>query len=221
MSADLADLSVVLTCHNSDNSLRLALDSVTASGPLRVILVDDGSSDCVCSSLTFDFPHLTHMKLPHGGQATALNAGVAAVETTFIAFLDDDDLWMPGKAARQLDLIVESGADAVVGGVYNVWETDGEEVQRTYLPAARVLGATTFRVEAIRRVGPFDDRPGLHGIIDWWSRAMAAGIEVLSDPEPALWRRIHGANRGITQGHSSRSDLLHHLRTHIGRRAAP
>lgn len=221
MSADLADLSAVLTCHNSSESLRAALDSVGASGPVRIILVDDGSSDCACSSLASYYPHLLHIPRPHGGQAAALNAGVAAVETAFIAFLDDDDLWMPGKATRQLDLLASSGVDAVIGGVYNVWEKDGAEVQRTYIPGARVLGATTFRVEAVRRVGPFDGRPGLHGIIDWWSRAMAADLKVLSDPEPALWRRIHGANMGIAQGHSSRSDLLHHLRTHIGRRAAP
>ncbi len=221
MSADLADLTAVLTCHDSGNSLRFALDSVSSSGPVRIILVDDGSSDCACSELPSEYPNLTHIRLPHGGQAAALNAGVAEVKSTFISFLDDDDLWMPGKARRQLDLVVASGADAVAGGVFNVWEKDGEEIQRTYLPRARVLGAVTFRTEAVRTVGQFDGRPGLHGIIDWWSRAMAVDLKVLEDPEPALWRRIHGANMGIAHGHTSRGDLLHHLRAHIGRRAGP
>lgn len=217
MMLDLSEVTAVVTCFNAGPELHAAVDSIVAEGPLGIILVDDGSSQCACSEMSVR--RLAHLHRANGGHGAALNSGVAAVDTPFIAFLDADDLWMAGKARRQLSLLQVSGADCVAGGVINLDTRGGRVRESDVIPHARVLGSTTFRVDALRRVGPFDEGPGLHGIIDWWSRALSAGITVVEDPEPALRRRIHGLNSSLVDADGSRSDLLRHLRGHIVRRS--
>lgn len=207
-------LSAVVTCHDSGPLLLSAIESIRQQGDISIILVDDGSTTCACEQAPSE---VTRLIRPHSGQGASLNAGLAQVDTPFVSFLDDDDEWIPGKAQRQWELLRASAADAVVGGVINVERrADGTEQRRTF-SSTRVLGAMTFRTDAMRRVGPFDESSRLHGIIDWWSRAEACGFDTVEDPEPALMRRIHGSNIGVTQREKARRDLLHHLRTHRAR----
>jgi len=207
-------MSAVVTCHDSGPLLLRAIDSIRQQGSITVVLVDDGSTSCVCERVAGD---VVRIRKPHSGQGASLNAGIARVDTPFVSFLDDDDEWIPGKASRQWELLRASTADAVVGGVINMeQQADGTEQRRAFL-SARVLGAMTFLTAAMRRVGPFDESRRLHGIIDWWSRADTEGINTIADPEPALLRRIHGSNIGLTQRARARQDLLHHLRAHRSR----
>jgi len=216
VNVNLADVTAVVTCFNAGSELHEALQSIRDEGPLQIVLVDDGSAQCACSVVSAT--GLRHLRRPNGGHGAALNTGVSATETAFVTFLDSDDLWFAGKARRQLELLRTSGADSVAGGVINVDTRGGARRESDPVLHARVLGAMTFRVEALLRVGPFDEGPGLHGIIDWWSRAMSTGITVVDDPEPALRRRIHGLNSSLVDADGSRSDLLRQLRGHIARR---
>jgi glycosyltransferase involved in cell wall biosynthesis len=50
------------------------------------------------------------------GPAWARNRGLERADTRFVAFLDADDLWKPGKLERQLDAIEETGAAICVEG---------------------------------------------------------------------------------------------------------
>ena len=43
------------------------------------------------------------------GRSRARNAGVEAAETTFVAFLDEDDLCLPGRIERQRDVLAAGG----------------------------------------------------------------------------------------------------------------
>lgn len=207
-------LSAVVTCHNSGPLLSRAVESIRRQGQITVVLVDDGSTSCSCADISGD---VTRILQRHSGQGSALNTGLNHITTPFVSFLDADDEWIDGKAERQWGMLSRSGADAVAGGVINVQQlADGTELSRIF-PSTRVLGAMTFHTEAVRRVGPFDESPRLHGVIDWWSRAQALGIATMDDPQPALLRRIHGSNIGVTQRGVARSDLIHQLRAHRSR----
>ncbi len=218
MTWGASDITAVVTCHDSGPLLRRALDSVAGQGEINIVLVDDGSTNCSCFDIAHSYAHLIHLTKDNGGHPSALNRGIDHVETDLIAFLDDDDEWLPGKVARHLNLLNTSSAEAVVGGVWNVWEGDDGERKRTYLPSARLLGSSTFTTHGLRRIGPFTEQTRHHSIIDWWSRAYVLDLEPVCDEEPALLRRIHGANSGIVHRIEARQDLLHHLRQHIARR---
>jgi len=194
------------------------LDSIAAEGPIPIVLVDDGSSSCACRDISGGYAHLVRVDRDNGGQAAALNSGVAHVRTDLIAFLDHDDEWIPGKTQRQLDLLTNTGADVVVGGVRNVTERDGEVIAEAQFPATRVLGAVIARTRSVRSVGPFAESTDHHCIIDWWSRAEESGLIRVNDDEPVLLRRIHGGNSGVIHRDAARRDLLRHLRGHMANR---
>ena len=81
---------------------------------IRVVVVDEGSSDGTperLSRLAAADPRVRTVRHddPRGLPA-ARNAGLAATETAWVAFCDDDDLWAPDKLARQLAAAAAEGA---------------------------------------------------------------------------------------------------------------
>ena len=79
--------------------------------------------------------------------------------------------------------------------------------------SARLFSATTFRTSVFDRVGPPDPAaPHFGWMYRWWLTAMRADIEITLDDVPALSRRIHTANRWITDNERGRRDLLSELR---------
>lgn len=81
--------------------------------PLEVIVVIDGPDPATETALaTLDDARLKTIALPEsGGAAAARNAGVTAAQGRFVAFLDDDDLWLPEKLANQLGYLHREHAD--------------------------------------------------------------------------------------------------------------
>jgi biofilm PGA synthesis N-glycosyltransferase PgaC len=91
-------------------------------GALNVILIDDGSRD-ETASIGQSFARLDErlrlLRVPHGGKACALNAGLRAARTPLIATIDADTLLMPGALRRIVTRILLSPPDtvAVAGSV--------------------------------------------------------------------------------------------------------
>ena len=81
-----------------------AIDSALAqAGPaFELIVVDDGSTDATPAVLSGYGEKIVALRRPPSGRSAARNAGIAAARGEWIAFLDSDDAWLPGKLARQL-----------------------------------------------------------------------------------------------------------------------
>jgi glycosyltransferase involved in cell wall biosynthesis len=94
--------SVLVPVHNAGPYLRPAVDSVLAQtfSDFELILIDDGSSDgCLESVSDLRDPRIRIFRQEQRGAPAALNAGLARARGSVIAFLDHDDLWLPGKLA--------------------------------------------------------------------------------------------------------------------------
>jgi glycosyltransferase involved in cell wall biosynthesis len=99
-------LSVVIP---SWNRSRLVCDAVQSAlvqrtGQVEVIVVDDASTDDTAEELTGRFGSLIRLlRLPdRRGAGAARNAGVAVASGEYLAFLDSDDVWLPGKFDAEL-----------------------------------------------------------------------------------------------------------------------
>jgi GT2 family glycosyltransferase len=86
-----------------------AVDSVLGQSfaDFELIVVDDGSTDGTADQLTRYGAKLRVFSTPREGVSAARNTGVSHAAGRYIAFLDSDDLWRPGKLARQAQFMVE------------------------------------------------------------------------------------------------------------------
>lgn len=209
------DYSVVMAVHDGASMLGEALRSIGSQQhpPQSVIVVDDGSTDDVRPVVKKARLKVNLIHQDHGGQANALNTGVAAVMTPLVGFLDHDDLWTENHT-EQLLRDWSPDVDAIFGGVVNRFMTDQGSHVDVNMGPSRLLGAAMFSVGFLRNVGPFAEDRKSHTIIEWWSRAMAQGGRIQHIPGTVLIRRIHGANEGLQPSSRTRADLLKRVREH-------
>lgn len=98
-----AVISVIIPTYNRAAFVREAVASVLgqSSLPGEVIVVDDGSTDETRQSLAAFSRQIHYVRAPHAGVSAARNAGIKLARGEWLAFLDSDDLWLPGKLEAQ------------------------------------------------------------------------------------------------------------------------
>jgi glycosyltransferase involved in cell wall biosynthesis len=107
-------ISVVMPVFSRQSTAEVALRSaVSQSGPwVEIIVVDDGSPEPfrLPEDLAGD-DRIRILRLDRNrGVSTARNVGVAAAQGNWIAFLDSDDVWLPGKIERQANFVIADQA---------------------------------------------------------------------------------------------------------------
>lgn len=99
-------VSVVIPTHNRAALLREAVESVVAQtyANWELIVVDDGSTDDTARMLrSMVDDRLRVLTIAHCGNAAKVrNIAISAARGAYIAFQDDDDVWLPDKLDRQL-----------------------------------------------------------------------------------------------------------------------
>lgn len=116
-------VSVIISCYNGEKFIGEAIESVINQTyeNWELIIVDDGSTDdsknIVKSYLADDrVNYLEHSK--NRGIAAARNTAIAAAKGRSIAFLDQDDVWLPKKLGKQIE-VLENDEKREIGIVYS------------------------------------------------------------------------------------------------------
>lgn len=184
----MSPISVVIPTRDRVSFLRRALETVLAQTwrEVEIIVVDDGSAQPLAPPMlgvAAPRVRLLRHEQPRGA-AAARNTGLRCATGDLVAFLDDDDTWLPDKLARQAAVL--SAAPPRVGAVYCAYHRVSERtdsVFATMLLHSRPIGfvellrSTSFgaSIPLIRRqcfdeVGMFDESlPGTHDQ-DMWLR---------------------------------------------------
>ncbi|KJL47125.1 UDP-Glc:alpha-D-GlcNAc-diphosphoundecaprenol beta-1,3-glucosyltransferase WfgD [Microbacterium hydrocarbonoxydans] len=171
----MVEVSVVLPTHNRPELMKLGVESVLAQGTTvtgEVVIVFDA-----CPVEVPDVP------VPDGwivrgisntrsrGLAGARNSGILAAEGRLVAFLDDDDEWLPGKLDAQLRRFAEKPDAMVVGTAMVVDDGDNRIVRR--VPSDELSHEDFLR----------NRNPGLHSSSLMFRREVLLGDLGLIDEE--------------------------------------
>ncbi len=102
-------VSVIIPTFNRGHIIARSVDSVLAQTftDYEIIVVDDGSTDNTGEFLKKHYGDRIQYisQSVNKGLANARNRGIEASRGTYIAILDDDDLWLPEKLALQVELL--------------------------------------------------------------------------------------------------------------------
>lgn len=100
----MAKVSVIIPTYNRAEYVTQAIDSVLAQTytDYEIIVVDDGSADNTKEVLLPYMDRIRYIYQENAGASAARNKGIKAAKGDWIAFLDSDDEWLPGKLAVQI-----------------------------------------------------------------------------------------------------------------------
>jgi glycosyltransferase involved in cell wall biosynthesis len=167
-------------------AVRSALDQSLPA--YEVIVVDDGSTDDLAGALRPFGDRIEVLHKKNGGAASARNAGAKAASGEFMAVLDADDGFHPGRvealsrlATERPDLdLLTTDSRFVIGGrsvgsflEENPFATDDQ--RRAILVSCFVGGWPTARISRLREVGGFDEELRVGHDWDCWLRMILSG----------------------------------------------
>lgn len=199
-------VSVIVPTRDRPDYLRQALASIRAlEGPdlSFEILVGDNGEDKRSREVAHEF-RAVYIPVVEPGAGAARNAGLANATGDYIAFLDDDDLWLEGHIRPHLEMLEQHPEiEAVMTQVIAVddalrplddpWPIhaprEGDALVHAmlngYYPQ---IGATVVRASVRDAVGYFDER--LLGDQDWdWQLRVARRRKLVYTPGPGVYFR--------------------------------
>ena len=199
-------VSVVIPTKNRANYLSSAIQSVLRQTfkDLEIIVVDGASTDNtkVVSKFADKRIRYVHQKKDRG-QSASRNLGIKCSRGKFIAFLDDDDLWMPTKLERQLKIISKNPKIGLVCTGALVFENNSkilgsripdrkgnifpDILKRNYIGNC---SSVLIKKECLDKVGLFDENLKVCEDFDLWIR-LTKYYEIDYLQEPLILLRLH------------------------------
>lgn len=129
-------VSVIIPAYNRFSTISRSIESVLAQTfhDFEVIIVDDGSTDQTCE-VVHEIGDERVRLICHDrnlGAAAARNTGMQAAIGKYIAWLDSDDEWLPGKLELQLGAVEHAAPDQKA--CYTAYERIEQNESRIYTP---------------------------------------------------------------------------------------
>ena len=116
-------VTTIVPAYNCAHFLPEALDSILAQQypNLEIIVVDDGSTDGSADIAEAYGSPVKVIRQKNQGPAAARNRGVRESRGEYIAFLDGDDVWLPGKLLAQMECFASHKEVGIVYGENSKW----------------------------------------------------------------------------------------------------
>jgi glycosyltransferase involved in cell wall biosynthesis len=123
------NISIIIPTYNRAHLLGRAIESVLAQTyePIEIIVVDDGSEDGTKEFLRSKFSQCRYFHQENKGVSSARNYGIRKARGEWLAFLDSDDEWLPGKLAAQKTEL-DSNPETLLCHTEEIWVRNGKRV---------------------------------------------------------------------------------------------
>ena len=205
-------VSVIIPTHNRADLLPETIKSVLAQtyNNIEIVVVDNGSTDNTGEVIAkMNVAALRYYRQENsGGPAGPRNNGFKHSSGEYIAFLDSDDIWLPDKIKRQVEILENNSR---VGLVFCQCKFFGEGYHENKLYPSKAFSGNIFeklilgnfvptvsvlcRREALEQIGVFDENPNLRAFEDYelWIR-IAYKFQFHYINEPLCLFRVHPQN---------------------------
>jgi glycosyltransferase involved in cell wall biosynthesis len=207
----LLKVSIIVPTYNRAHLVTETIDSILAQTvkDFELIVVDNESTDnteeVIKSYTDGRIRYFQHQN--NGLIAVNRNYGISKANGEYIAFCDDDDLWMPEKLERQIKLL---DLNKELGLVYSdsyIMDENGNLGRYTLLSGSKLFRGNVFdklfqsnfipmptvmiRREVLSKVGGFDPKYRIAQDYDLWLK-IAEHYPIDFTDEPLAKYRIHG-----------------------------
>lgn len=189
-------VSIVTPSYNQGGFIKQTIDSVLGQSYPHVeyIVIDGNSTDDTTSVLNSYGPRLSWISEPDRGQTDALNKGFARSKGEVRAYVNSDDLLLPGAVEKAVEHFRRHpDSDMVYGqGVLideagqriGMYRTDDYSFARLMLDCCVCQPAAFWLTRIAEKVGPFDERLDYAMDYDYWMRIDRAGGRINHLREP-------------------------------------
>jgi len=208
-------VSVVIPTHNRAHLVGRGVRSVLAQtfGDLEVMIVDDASTDGTREVIArIADPRVKYFRHDvNRGVSASRNTAISQASGEFVAFLDDDDEWLPDKLEIQLDRFEAANRNVgLICAGYHTVDSASNRITSEVIPTERgwvlerLLRQGTFnhtstivvRAECFARVGLFDVSYNYSEDFDLWLRiAKDYAVDCVPIPLVKLYFQPDGLSR--------------------------
>jgi glycosyltransferase involved in cell wall biosynthesis len=196
-------VSVIIPTHNRAGYLGGAIESVLKQTfkDLEVIVVDDNSTDNTAEVVRrFKNRRINYIrKNTNKGPSAARNTGLAAARGKYIAFLDDDDEWVPHKLQKQVELldkcqpnicgvysnrlVLDKSTNRVISASPQTNRLRGDLLSQLFIGSPIHTSTVLIRKRCLDEIGLFDETMSYMEDRDLWIRlSLKWAFEYINDP---------------------------------------
>lgn len=228
-------VTIVTPSYNQAEFIRATIESVLAQDypHIEYVIMDGGSTDQTASIAAEYLSRLTWISERDRGQAHAINKGFERAKGDLVAWLNSDDILLPGAVSRAVKAFQDAPPN--IGAIYGegyLMDRAGRFTRRfpatepfnlwklTYLSDYVLQQSTFFRRAAVEQVGRLDEE--LHYALDWdllIKLGKRFGLHYVPEYFGAL--REYAEAKSFAGGRARIAEIRRVLERHSGLKHAP
>ena len=215
-------IGIVTPSYNQANFLEQTIDSVLSQGypHLEYVIIDGGSTDGSVDIIRRYEKHLSFWQSERdNGQSEAINKGLRTLNSDVWAYLNSDDIYLPGTFAKvaaefedssvawvtgEARYVDESGASIKRLTPVREWEVEEVLEKLIYRPVIMAVQVSNFmRNSVLPKFGYFDE--SLHYCMDveYGLRLLLAGMRPRVVDDVLAHARLHSASKTMNQAETN------------------